>query len=118
MHPVIQKTFGGLTPSYYGRQLFFGCIFLVVFLLATANAGSTPFGSWLWAFASTFLYPYSRFAYEGVVGFVVGRNLFIVPAVLFVAFKIATMLMCWFLAMVIAPLGLAYLYFRHSGKLS
>jgi hypothetical protein len=118
MHPVIQKTFGGLTPSYYGRQLFFGCIFLGIYLLATVKSGSTPFSGWLWAFSTTFLYPYSRFAYEGVVDFIVGKNLFILPALLLIGFKFMTMLMCWFLAIFIAPVGLAYLYLHHSGKLS
>jgi hypothetical protein len=53
-----------------------------------------------------------------VVDFIVGRNLFILPALLLIGFKFMTMLMCWFLAIFIAPVGLAYLYLHHSGKLS
>jgi hypothetical protein len=31
--------------------------------------------------------------------------------------KIVTMMMCWMGAIFFAPLGLAYLYLHHSGKL-
>ena len=118
MHPVIRKTLWGLSPAYYRRQLFFGCIFLGIYLLATLNSSAATVGGWLWALANTLLYPYSRFVYEGVVGYIVGKNFFMVSAVLFLGFKIVTMIVCWCLALIVAPVGLAYLYFYHNGKLS
>lgn len=117
MHPVIQKTVGGLSAACYGRHFFFGCIFLAVFLFVGATMGLADFATWVAIFVNTFLYPYSRFAYESAVGFIFGKNVFIVNAAIFLFVKVVTMMMCWWLAMLIAPLGLAYLYFYHSGKL-
>ena len=43
MHPVIQKTFGGLTRQYYTRQLFFSCLMLTFFAWFLFHAKS---GTW------------------------------------------------------------------------
>jgi hypothetical protein len=66
------------------------------------------------AVVSTLLYPYARFVYESVVGFIMGENVFFVNALLMLGAKIITMFVCWFLAIFIAPLGLLYLYWYHS----
>jgi hypothetical protein len=60
---------------------------------------------------NTLLYPYSRFVYEGVMGFIVGQNVFWMN-VLFM--KLVTMALCWSCAIFIALIGLAYLYYHHS----
>jgi hypothetical protein len=63
---------------------------------------------------NTLLYPYSRFVYEGVIGFIMGENVFFVNAFLVLLTKAITMILCWGFAISIAPVGLAYLYFHHS----
>lgn len=115
MHPVIAKTFGGLSASYYFRQLIFGLVF-PVFLYLTASKGAHPLSlpMLLMLVVNTLLYPYSRFVYESVMGFIMGRNVFFVNAILMLAVKVVTMALCWACAIFIAPLGLAYLYYHHS----
>jgi len=115
MHPLIVKTFGGLTPAYYFRQLFFGLAFPALVYMALSRS-SQPF-QWstvLLVIVNTLLYPYSRFVYESVIDFIVGNNVFFGNAVLMIAFKIVMMTFCWVLAIFIAPIGLVYLYFHHS----
>ena len=63
---------------------------------------------------NTLLYPYSRFVYEGIVRFIMGDNVFYVNAFLMLFVKYITMGLCFSFAIVIAPIGLAYLYFYHS----
>ncbi len=116
MHPVIQKTFGGLTPSYYVRHLLFGSIFLCFILFVVISARSTNFIGVIFALVNTLLYPYARFVYEGVVDYIVGNNVFFVHAGLMLLTKVTTMAMCWCFAIFIAPIGLAYLYFYHSRR--
>jgi hypothetical protein len=115
MHPVIAKTFGGLSASYYFRQFIFGLVF-PVFLYMTASSGSHPLSlpMLLMLVVNTLLYPYSRFVYESVMNFIMGRNVFFVNAILMLAVKVVTMALCWACAIFIAPLGLAYLYYHHS----
>lgn len=40
--------------------------------------------------------------------------MFFVNAFMLLFAKLMTMMLCWFLAVFIAPLGLGYLYYRHS----
>ncbi|MGY4527833.1 hypothetical protein [Pseudomonas sp. UBA4617] len=121
MRRIIAMTFGGLTPSYYIRQLFFGALFAALILGLAANSPtglSGKPGLLLMAVVSTLLYPYSRFVYESVVGFIMGNNVFFVNALFMLAVKVFTMALCWSMAIFIAPVGLAYLYWHHSRSVS
>lgn len=115
MNPVIAKTFGGLSKPYYFRQFFFGLMFLaVIMFMATRSTHGVSFGAVLVAGVNTLLYPYARFVYESIVGFIVGRNTFFVNVFFMMFVKLMTMALCWAGAIFIAPIGLAYLYYHHS----
>lgn len=73
-----------------------------------------PISMMLFVVVSTLLYPYSRFVYESIIGFVMGGNVFFVNAIFMLFTKFVTMAMCWGLAIFVAPVGLAYLYYHHS----
>jgi hypothetical protein len=115
MHPVIQKTFGGLSKEYYFRQFVFGLLFptIVVFMTGQAKV-ATPIFSYVLFVVNSLLYPYSRFVYESVISFIVGKNVFYVNAVFMLVVKLITMTLCWAFAIFIAPVGLIYLYFANS----
>ena len=115
MHPVIQKTLGGLSMQYYFRQFFFGlAIAAFIFVMSTQGGRSMPIGMLFFTIVSTLLYPYSRFVYESVIGFVMGENVFFVNAIFMLFTKFITMAMCWGFAIFVAPIGFAYLYYHHS----
>lgn len=116
MHPVIAKTLGGLSAPYYFRHFVFGLIFPIGIFLITNNDAvhSIPAENYLFFAVSTLLYPYSRYVYEGVMNFIMGNNAFFVSAFLMLIAKAMTMLLCWVMAIFIAPVGLAYLFYYHS----
>lgn len=115
MHPVIQKTLGGLSPQYYFRQFFFGLIVAAfIFFMSTQGGRPMPIGMLFFTVISTLLYPYSRFVYESCVGFIMGENIFFVNAIFMLISKFVTMAMCWAFSIFVAPIGLAYLYYHHS----
>ncbi|MFZ3118562.1 MAG: hypothetical protein WA159_09600 [Variovorax sp.] len=117
MHPVITKTFGGLSRAYYIRQLLFGALFpAFIIAMVTSRPGSMPLGIGMVAYlvVSTLLYPYARFVYESVVGYVMGGNVFFVNAFFMLLVKGFTMMLCWCFAIFIAPIGLLWLYVHHS----
>lgn len=115
MNEFFRKTFGGLERAYYLRQLFFGSIFLAFVCFMAAQGGTqTSYTLIPFAIVSTLLYPYSRFVYESVVGYVMGNNVFVVNAALLLMVKYLTMAICWAMAVFIAPIGLLYLYWHHS----
>lgn len=119
MRQIFAKTFGGLTPSYYIRQLIFGSLFgaFILFMKSRSPSGIT-FDAVSLAVVCTLLYPYSRFVYESVVGYIMGNNVFFVNAPLMLLTKFITMFMCWLFAIFVAPAGLAYLYWHHSRQAS
>lgn len=72
-----------------------------------------PIGVILTAILSQILYPYSRFVYHSITDFIFGNNMFIVNAFLMLILKFL-MMICWFFAIFIAPIGLLYLYYHHT----
>lgn len=111
------KTLGGLSRAYYIRQFLFGLIFPALFLFAMnqdTNPHPVAFGTYALLAVNTLLYPYSRFVYESVIDYILGRNVFFVNALLMLFVKLMTMILCWSFAIFIAPIGLLYLYFHHS----
>jgi hypothetical protein len=115
VHPVIQKTFGGLSRPYYIRQFLFG---LIIPAIAVYAFQRSPTGASIWTYIflilNTFIYPYSRFVYESIVGYILGNNVFYLNALVMLFFKFMTMALCWVFAIFVAPIGLLYLYFYHS----
>ncbi|HEP8700752.1 hypothetical protein [Pseudomonas aeruginosa] len=114
MQNFFRMTFGGLSAKYYFRQLFFGSLFLalIVFLSISSQKGMKV-DLLVLSLVCTWLYPYSRFVYESVIGFLLGENIFYVPAIFLLFAKLMTMAICWSFAIFIAPIGLLYLYFHH-----
>jgi hypothetical protein len=112
---LLRKTFFGLTFSYYFRNLIFAGIVaaLQYNYQKTGTNVSTVLPMALLA-ANTILYPYSRFAYESVMEFFMGTNIFILPLIIMLPYKLFTIMLCWFLAPFIAPIGLIFIWFHHS----
>ncbi|MGO5000239.1 hypothetical protein [Oceanisphaera sp. W20_SRM_FM3] len=115
MHPIIAKTLGGLSKAYYARQFAFGLIFPAMIILMESNTETgVSAGTIAFTVISSLLYPYSRFVYESIIDFVMGNNVFFVNAIMMLLVKLITMMVCWVFAIFIAPIGLLYLYYRHS----
>lgn len=82
-----------------------------------ANSGGNIVAPIFFGIINTLLYPYSRFVYESIVNFIMGDNIFFFQGKLFLIYwfiKIWIMLLCWVCSIIIAPIGLIYLYFYHS----
>lgn len=116
MYPLLQKTFGGLSTQYYIRQLIFGILIAAFVYYMSTQGGNQSIqpGMMLFIIVSTFLYPYARFVYESVIGYIMGENIFFMNAILMLIVKFITMTLCWAFSIFIAPVGLLYLYFQHS----
>lgn len=68
MHPILKKTFGGLSSQYYLRHLVFGIgIAVLFFAMLSQGTKEIPLFTLLMCIVNTLLYPYSRFVYESVI---------------------------------------------------
>lgn len=117
MAQQLEKISFGLTKEYYLRQMFFS-VLIGGFLIYTMAASGNPNKVINIIFFSIFtlLYPYSRFVYESVVGFILGDNVVFGNAILVFAVKAFTMIVCWMGALFIAPVGLIWLYLRNRAS--
>lgn len=114
------KTFGGLSKSYYMRNIFFGLFFLLlsilmgylIYIKSGSISGILTFS--IYGIICLLLYPYSRFIYESVIGYMLENNTFFVNNSVFIYTKLITMGICFFLSIAIPPIGLIYLYFYYS----
>lgn len=59
---------------------------------------------------SWFLYPFSRFVYESVVNWIMGGNIFITNALLWLIMKLLTMSFCFMFAVFLAPIAWIYIF--------
>lgn len=110
-----RKTLGGLKGSYYFRHFVFGTAISFLFIyIARQNPNGVEAGSLIFFIINAILYPYARFVYEQIIGFVLGDNVFYINAIVMLVAKLITMALCWIFSIFIAPLGLAYLYYHHS----
>ncbi|RFB76680.1 hypothetical protein [Methylovirgula sp. 4M-Z18] len=113
LRDIFLKTFGGFALQYYLRHLLFGLIFpaCAYFLF---HPQDRTIGLYMFLTVTTLLYPYSRFVYESIMAYLLGSNVFFVSAFIVSIGKLFTMFFCWALSPVVAPFGLAYLYYYHS----
>lgn len=124
LRDFLARTLRGLNPSYFYRQLFFGALIgaLWLWMVFKANADAPNAALFtvtvILGVVNTLLYPFARFAYETIMDFIIGSNMFIVNAMLLLMVKLFTMVMCWAFAFFVAPVGLLILFFMNRPRMS
>ncbi|MDA3045576.1 hypothetical protein OFO10_00145 [Campylobacter sp. VBCF_06 NA8] len=123
---IWQKTFGGLDKAYYFRHFIFGAVLAVILIWAQSYSAESmsartgkefagmDFFIYIFYAICALLYPYARFVYESIVNFIIGNNFFIVNAVFLLIWKLVVMIVLFAFSIIIAPVGLAYLYYHHT----
>jgi len=114
--PFIRRTFGGLSAAYYIRHFLIGLIFYIFIIFDFGGSKENPN---YWSIMMTFtacqlLYPYAYFVYGRIADYISGdRGSYFVSHIMSVV-RIFAVILCWFGAPIIAPLGLAWLYWEHG----
>ena len=112
----IRRTFGGLSAAYYIRHFLIGLIFYIFIMFDFGGSKENPnYWSIMMAFtACQLLYPYAYFVYDRIADYISGdRGSYFVSHIMSVV-RIFAVILCWFGAPIIAPLGLAWLYWEHG----
>lgn len=129
---IVVFSFKGLKPSYYWRHFVLGAIVPVIiiglriyvgFSNPEISTGTAVIGILSYIAGALFLlilYPFSRFAYESIVEFVMGNNVIISNALLFLTYKYISYAILLCFSFVIAPIGMIILFFynKHQFKLA
>lgn len=130
---IVVFSFKGLKPSYYWRHFVLGAIIVPVIIIGLQiyvgfsnpeiSTGTAVIGILSYIAGALFLlilYPFSRFAYESIVEFVMGNNVIISNALLFLTYKYISYAILLCFSFVIAPIGMIILFFynKHQFKLA
>lgn len=117
--------FKGLSREYYWRQMFFSSIFLIIyFIYLWDTSTSLPrnyfihFVLIICGLVNFVLYPYSKFTYESIMNFLLGRHIIIGNMRYIFFFKLFIVSICWSLAIFVAPFGVLYLYWKNKSDYS
>jgi len=114
---IVYKTFGVLTPSYYLRNLFFGTIvsiFFIILLIKDGIFSSILTSILIVTIVATLLYPYAIFVYESIASFFMKDNRFALDNKVIISIKFFKVIFCWIFSLFIALLGLTYLYYANK----
>jgi hypothetical protein len=129
VHQTTVKTFGWLPLSYYLRNFLVGAalsgIFIFVLLqVLFPQLQALPqfegqiqhirlmvYATIALSIVMAFIYPYSRYGYDVVARFIMGRQLFIVSIIGLLLIKIFRLFVCLNFAMILVPIGLIHLYY-------
>jgi hypothetical protein len=115
MKKIFSKTFLGLSKRFLIRQYFFSILIAIIFFQVQKLHDAIHDGLYgMLVGINTLLYPYSRFVYEGLMDFLIGNNEFTISGIIFLFFKLITITLCWIFAIIIAPIGLLFLYYYNS----
>lgn len=111
MYSMLERTFHGLSREYYVRQFLFGLIIpSVIVRVFIEYPTHLPFWMICLLVVNSLLYPYARFAFDCIAGFLFGRMVVAVPLLVLLVAKAGIMALCWGCAIFIAPVTLACLY--------
>ena len=121
MNRFLQKTFGGITRTFYWRQFLFGLLFYIPLMyqyLKLLKVEDMYVSGFIMLILSVmqFLFPYARFVYHSITDFLLGGNVLIVNVFIMLIYKLIVGAICWVFSPIIAFFGLVYLYFYHSRK--
>lgn len=77
---------------------------------------STPLPVWLLYLSFTLFYPFAMFVYESIVDLIIGDNIFLIPVLIMIIWKIIRFFIIWLFSIPIGLIGLIYLYFSVNRK--
>lgn len=120
MYAIIQRSFGGISGSYYIKNFALSLIFpfaLMLILIQDKDFSDSVFAPLIiYSTVSCLLYPYSRFAYKRAIGYMAGHKPHSMGMLIDMAAKPFTMYLCWYFSAIAAPICLIYLYSKSRKK--
>lgn len=117
MKKALLRAFGGLDRSYLFKQYLVGiAIFAICAFIVNRYSDGLGLYTLLTFSVNTLLYPYSRYLFQSMLKAVFGNTVFDKGAAILTVLRVASIIVCWIAAWLIAPFGLVYLYFRGGQK--
>lgn len=111
--------FGSLSLAFLARSYLIGLVLLggVVWMMSRSEGGiEAHLPAVGLGFVQTLLFPFAKLAWNELRDFLLGNTVFFGNAVLVLLAKVVVNVVLWAFALVIAPLGFGYLWFRTRSR--
>lgn len=115
---TLSRIFGAVQPRFLARAYLIGGMFfaLMVFMQVQADIDIVKSIPMLAVFAiSTLLFPFAKFIWNEIRDFVMGDTVIFANVIILFFLKFIINAMIWCFAIFIAPIGMAYLWYRTRG---
>ena len=107
----VRNVFRALDRSWLIRHYLFSFVFLAI--IAYGNGDDDSFlPVFILSLLSSIFYPFAMFVYESIVKLIMGDNVFILPAIPLLIWKLVRFIIIWAFSIPIGIIGFGYLYFR------
>ncbi|WP_138983494.1 hypothetical protein [Agrobacterium tumefaciens] len=110
----LRRIFGGVQPSYLIRSYLMGVVVfaLMMSMLSVEAQTGSPVALVIFSLASTLLFPFAKLVWDELRNLALGNNILFMNAIVLFMLKLLVNLLLWACAIVIAPIGILYLWFR------
>lgn len=111
----VSRIFGAINPRFLARSYLLGAaIFALVTWLSLQADGDLgrALPAILLGVVSTLLFPFAKLVWNSARDFIMGDNLVVMNALVVFAAKFAVNLVLWMFAVLVAPIGVIYLWRR------
>lgn len=116
---MFSRIFGSLNRVYLARAYCIGALFFALLLMVEHYQGWSTAGLWnriVPGLLCLLLFPFSKLVYEELKRFVFGDNVFYINTWVMLVAKIVINIFLFVMAWVIAPVGIAYIWFRTRAR--
>lgn len=115
----LTKIFSGVKLPYLIRAYILSAvIFLLLRYVASQGALADNSGFLIFNILSLILFPYAKLVWDEMKALLMGDNIFILPLFLMLFAKLFINLMLWGFAVLIAPLGILWVWYRSGSRQS
>lgn len=109
----VRRIFGSVDRTYLVRAYVIGgAIFALHAAFLSNNSNGMAPGMWVYMALSTLLFPFSKLVWDELKTLLMGQNMVFMNALLLFFFKLIINVVLWAAAIIIAPLGILYLWAR------
>ncbi len=110
---ILRRIFGSVDRAYLIRAYIISFA-IFAFYAAIFSRGTQPMqpSAWVFLIVNTILFPFSKLVWDEAMSLLLGRNMFILPAIFLMLAKVIINVALWAGAILIAPIGILWLWYR------
>ncbi|AIC94443.1 hypothetical protein [Shouchella lehensis] len=109
-----KKMINGMDRRYLIKSYIFGALIFSMFLYVLMLTGDFHFIVFLFFLLNFFLFPFATVVWDDLIDLLLSGNQLLLPILFVIPWKMFKMIILYMFAIVIAPIGLIYIYISNG----